>query len=143
MVRTIPTLMALFVCASLAAAPKIVATSVQPSCSTTVTNCSNIPVSTLATNNGIVITLEPLTHSFYNAKAPGLLYSIYDMNGILVTSFSCTRSTVKFHSQKLLDATPYKILITAPGAASPYYEFTTATNQPCKGVKSPLNERHE
>ena len=124
----------------LAAAPPIRATGVQTSCSIETTSCSN--TATLANNNGVAITLDPLTHSFYNATAPGLRYSIYDMNGILVAGpFTCTKQTSKFHSAALADATMYQVQITAPGAASGFYTFTTT--KPCKGVKPQDSQRHD
>jgi hypothetical protein len=119
------------------AGPPILATSVKADCSYVVTNCSNKKVFTSTSNNGVVITLDPLTNSFWNSKGGSLTYTIYDasVQNVIVQPFACNKATVSFHSASLADSTEYKVIITGPGASSGAYSFTTGT--PCKGVPIP------
>jgi hypothetical protein len=125
----------------LAAAPPIRATAVHASCSTQVTSCGGL-LSTLSPNNGFSLTLDTLTHNFYDSKPEGLTYKIYGANddpavATPIDSFTCKKKTPAFHSAKLANGTTYRLQISAGVVKSAVYTFTTGAS--CNGAAGSQN----
>ncbi|MBL7776095.1 MAG: hypothetical protein JNK89_08840 [Saprospiraceae bacterium] len=95
---------------------------------------------TTGKRNGIKVVLNTTTHNYYNAAPPGLRYQIFPGNscsGSPVADFYCNKQTVEYASTTLANGTTYSLMISAPGASSPCYVFTTGAclGQQCMPIE--------
>jgi len=120
------------------AGPLIRATSVKADCAYVANSCSKMQIATMTSNDGVAITLDPKTHSYWNANGGSLTYNIYQ-DGVVdpLVTLTCNQPTVKVTSPKLGDSMSYLVVISGPGNSAAYW-FTTGA--PCKGLPMPTKK---
>ncbi len=147
-------------------APMILATSIQNFTACGNWNSCNIPsvVGTTKTN-GVKITLEPLTHSFFNnmtnTNGEPITYRFFEKNAFTTSKLvpyivnpskayltsiqtferKCNQSVVYFADTGFKDNTDYYLVITSGNSTSPVYQFKALANitgKPCGGTPNPI-----
>lgn len=95
---------------------------------------------TTTKRNAISITLDPVTHGYYNASGPGLRYRIYpngSCSGAPIADFQCNQSVVKYANSNLTNGATFTVKISYGASESPCYSFT---NSNCNGQSCIIND---
>lgn len=119
-------------------APLILASTAQFSACGNYNSCL-IGTPGLTKTNGVKITLDALTHSFFNSGGNQLRYRIYS-NTFLVLDVYCNQSVVYLANSILANNTNYFLLISSGNVTSPMYQFTTGNEKgkPCPQPPCPM-----
>lgn len=110
--------------------PLILATSVTTYCTCKQGRTCGIWAYTNTKRNAIKVTLNAVTHNYYNASGPGLTYTIKNSSNSVVASFTCNQAVVEYSNSNLLNNGLYTVTISSGPSSSPLYSITVGS---CNG----------